>query len=253
LVVPNPAQCQGYFVNKDSNLGLLTLSAPQLKVTHDLRRGGTISAISLPHGKTTNLLAAPIATALRDTKDDLYTDLRDFAPRVTHRSRGQLEIVVVESAMKNAAGQVAKVELRTTYEYHRGFVKVHREYRSDERESWREVRVVSTAVDGSLERYGLRQGKTEREGVPAFDFGSCQWGKVERKAAPLTFSYLPRYLMLANPGVEGLEWFMGSNLSQWDLQLSGKRGEGRFVPQREPSGAGGRQNLDFRPWFGRLQ
>src|SRR5574341_251511 len=51
-------------------------------------------------------------------------------------------------------------------------------------------------------------------------------------AGPGGLPYMPRYLMLADPGVEGLEWFAASELSQWDLQLTGQRGQGQFVLDR---------------------
>ena len=39
-------------------------------------------------------------------------------------------------------------------------------------------------------------------------------------------------------GVEGLEWFVGSDLSQWELQLAGRRGQGRcrLQPSLDPPG-----------------
>ena len=44
--------------------------------------------------------------------------------------------------------------------------------------------------------------------------------------------------MLADPGVEGLEWFVSSNLAQWDLQAAGKRGQGKSVLKGSASPAG---------------
>jgi hypothetical protein len=40
--------------------------------------------------------------------------------------------------------------------------------------------------------------------------------------------YVPRYLVLANHGIEGIEWFVSSDLSQWDFQLNGQHGNGLY-------------------------
>ncbi len=39
-------------------------------------------------------------------------------------------------------------------------------------------------------------------------------------------------MIFADPGVEGLEWFVGSDLSQWELQLTGRRGGGQCLLDR---------------------
>jgi hypothetical protein len=44
--------------------------------------------------------------------------------------------------------------------------------------------------------------------------------------------------MTADPGIEGLEWFVSSDLAQWDLQLAPRRGQGRSVLQSGPASGG---------------
>ena len=45
-------------------------------------------------------------------------------------------------------------------------------------------------------------------------------------------------MIFADAGTEGLEWFVGSDLSQWDLQLTGRRGQGQCLlkPSLTPPG-----------------
>lgn len=45
-------------------------------------------------------------------------------------------------------------------------------------------------------------------------------------------------MILVDSGVEGIEWFVGSDLSQWELQLAGRRGPGRcrLEPSLDPPG-----------------
>ena len=38
--------------------------------------------------------------------------------------------------------------------------------------------------------------------------------------------YIPRYLALVNPGIEGIEWFVSDDLEQWDYQMTGQPGTG---------------------------
>jgi hypothetical protein len=109
---------------------------------------------------------------------------------------------------------------------------------------------VATVLAPSLSDYGYREGITEQEGAPPFSFGSCRWGKlrVQNPAdAPVKTRYVPRYMLFADAGVEGLEWFVSSDLAQWDLQLTGRRGQGQFLFQtsREPAGLA----LAISPFF----
>ena len=45
-------------------------------------------------------------------------------------------------------------------------------------------------------------------------------------------------MIFVDPGVEGLEWFVGSELSQWELQIAGRRGGGRCLLDRQQSPPG---------------
>ena len=64
-------------------------------------------------------------------------------------------------------------------------------------------------------------------------------------------------MIFADAGVEGLEWFVGSDLSQWDLQLTGRRGEGRCLLQPSQdsarAGAGDLAALERRRGNGRCR
>jgi len=41
---------------------------------------------------------------------------------------------------------------------------------------------------------------------------------------PFRTRYVPRYVVLANHGIEGTEWFVSDNLAQWDYQMAGQPG-----------------------------
>ena len=94
----------------------------------------------------------------------------------------------------------------------------------------RRVSVFSTVFDASLDHYGYRQGIAEQEGVSPVAFGVMQWRKMRAGAyfdPPLQTRFVPRYLVLANPGIEGIEWFVSDDLAQWDYQAVDKPGAGQ--------------------------
>lgn len=233
---------QEYAVYRDESSGLLTLSNSYYTVQHDLKRGGAISRISLRHGKAPNLLVRPIHTAVRDEDGTFYTDLGDRAARVSHHRKDMTERVVVESRLLDEQGRAAGLEVKTAYEYHWGYIKIHREFRKTPGDSpLRQLSPFSTILISSLSDYGYREGITEQEGAPPFSFGSNRWGKLRGRndSDPyLRTPYLPRSIMLADAGMEGLEWFAGSDLTQWDQQLTGTRGQGLCLLQssRDPAG-----------------
>jgi len=232
---------QAYSVQTDKVARRLTLRTPYYQVEHDLAQGGAIAQIRLTHGKAENLLIRPLETRLRDEQGRVFSDLRDAAPKVKHSKNGLLETVTVESKLLDGQGRAgAGVLLKTRFEYHWGYVKIHKEFvvrKSGVRLT--ELCAVNTVMAANLSDYGYREGLTEEEGAPPFSFGSCRWGKLSSdQPNAIRTNQLPRYIMLADPGVEGLEWFAGSDLDQWDLQLTGHRGQGQCVLQRskDPDG-----------------
>ncbi len=236
---------QAYSVRQEKSSGRLTLTNAYYRVDHDLERGGAISRIQLRYGRAENLLVQPLETLVRDEAGTAYSNLNDASPRVRHSRKGLVEIVTVESDLVSARGAVAKgIRLKTQLEYHWGYIKVHQEFLT-RKAGFRatEICVVNTVVAPSLSRYGYREGITEESGAPPFSFGSCRWGRIDSGNADprvVQTNCLPRYLMLADAGVEGVEWFEGSDLRQWDLQLTGRRGQAQFTVERgqNPAGVG---------------
>ena len=228
---PVSSWSQAYTVDREEASGLLTLRTPFYGVQHDLRKGGVVSSIRLDHGSGSNLLVRPMETFVRDSQGAVFADVRDPGPRVTHRRDGLTEIVTVESGLRDEGNRASEIRLKTVFEYHWGYIKIRKEFIAPAGGiALRELCALRTAVVPALAEYGYREGKTEAEGAPPFSFGSCRWGRLRAASDPqVNTEFLPRYVMLADPGVEGLEWFAGSDLSQWDLQLTGRRGRGQFV------------------------
>lgn len=233
---------QPYTARQDPVAGVLTLSTPYYTIEHNLKKGGAITRIQLTHGRAQNLLTAPMATHVRTEDGTLYTDVLDDKPRVEHRRDGLKELVTIEAGLVANSGTAPNMRVKTTYEYRWGYVKVRREYVvKDATVRVREVCPMSVVLVPSLTDYGYREGITETEGAPPFAFGSNKWGKLRignPDDPPLTTRYVPRSMLFADPGVEGLEWFVSSDLTQWDLQLSGRRGQALCLlrPQSDPPG-----------------
>ncbi len=226
---------QAYSVQRDEGSGILTLCTPYYTIEQDLKKGGAITRITLTHGKAANLLVRPIETRVRDENGTVFTDLNDSAPTVTHRREGLNEIVRVESGLKDPSGGASGVRVKTTLRYGWGHVKIRKELLAPAGVGAREVCPLSTVLTPSLTDYGYREGITEEEKAPPFSFGSNRWGKLrldDPSDKALQTRYVPRSMILTDPGVEGLEWFVGSDLSQWELQMTGRRGGGQCLLDR---------------------
>jgi hypothetical protein len=233
---------QAYSVARDEGSGILALSTPYYTVEHDLTKGGAITRIALKHGRAANLIVRPIETRVQDETGAVMTDLRDSAPKVTHRREGMNEIVTVDCSLVDQQGVASGVRLKTTFTYRWGYVKIHKEFLIPAgRVRVRELCPFSTILAPSLSHYGYREGLTEEEGAPPFSFGSNRWGKLRLgnpSDPPLETRYVPRSMIFVDPGIEGLEWFVSSDLSQWELQPAGRRGQGRCRLQPSPDPPG---------------
>lgn len=228
---PGSTWPQTYSVQRDAAAGVLALRTPYYAVEHDLKRGGAIRRITLAHGKAANLLVRPIETRVVTASGAVLSDLGDPAPKITHHRAGRNELVTVECALVDAQGRASGLRVKSTFEYRWGYVRMHRELLVPaDGIRVKELCPFSTVLVPSLSDYGYREGTTEEDGAPPFSFGSNRWGKLRRgqpSDPPLETRQVPRSMIFVDPGVEGLEWFVGSDLAQWDLQLTGRRGQGR--------------------------
>ncbi len=232
---------QAYSVVHDESVGVLTLSTPYYVIEQDLKQGGAITRIALTHGKAANLILQPLAARVRDEDGTVLTDLRDSAPAVSRQRDGLNEIVTVECVLKNEAGGASDYRLRTTLQYRWGYIKIRRELLCPAGSRVQEICPVSTVLAPSLSDYGYREGITETENAPSFAFGSNRWARLRLTdpADPdLRTQYVPRSMIFVDPGVEGLEWFVGSDLAPWEMQLTGRRGDGQCLLSRSANPSG---------------
>ncbi len=222
--------------------GTLTLSTPYYAIQHNLKKGGAIAKIKYTHGKVDNLLVQPVETSVRNEADIVFDDLHCPAARLSCTETGKTKIVTIESALTDNDSRDSGIKVRTIYEYHWGYIKIHKEFHFPPAGiRIKNLSVLSTVFHPTLSDYGYRQGTTEQEGAAPFDFGICHWKRIGAGTdsdSSLQTRHVPRYVVLANHGIEGVEWFVSSNLSQWDLQMTGRRGDGLCTVRshREPAG-----------------
>jgi hypothetical protein len=221
---------QEYTVGRDDMSGVVTLSTPYWTIQHNLKKGGAITKIKYTYGKADNLLVEPIKTSVQNESGIIFEDVNDSSARISHTKDGKTEIVTIECSLVDKNGRDSGIKTKTIYQYHWGYIKIHKEfYFPADSIRIKSLSVLSTIFDQSLSDYGYREGITEQEGAEPFSFGICNWGKVRPGTLsdkPLKTNYVPRYLVFARQGIEGIEWFVSSDLSQWDFQLSGKRDSG---------------------------
>jgi hypothetical protein len=239
---PGSTWPQAYSVQRDEAAGILSLRTPYYTFEHNLRKGGAISRITLQHGKTANFLVSPVETRVRDDSGSVLSDLKDSTPSVSHRRDGLNEIVTVECALVDPSGRPSGLRVKSTLEYRWGYIRIHKEFLVPAGGfRVRELCPFSTVLASSLSHYGYRDGLSEEEGAPPFSFGSNRWGKLrpgQPGDAPLQTRWVPRSMIFVNPGVEGLEWFVGSDLAPWELLLTGRRAQGQCLlrPSQDPPG-----------------
>jgi len=222
---------QEYSVKRSTDQGTLILSTPYYTILHDLKRGGAIAEIQYTYGRVQNLLKQPVGATIQLEAADLYSDIHDPSPSASHQYSGQSEMVKVEARLLTPDGKDSAARVTTLYEYRWGYIKIRKEFHFPDRViRVKRLSVFSSTLDPSLSDYGYRQGIAAQEGANPFGFGICQWSKIRSGThfdSPLRTRFVPRYLALVNHGIEGIEWFVGSDLSQWDYQATGSPGNGQ--------------------------
>jgi hypothetical protein len=236
---------QEYSVYRDEAAGRLVLSTPYYSVTHDLKRGGAIVEIRYTHGAASNLLVEPVGASVQLaaiklaqhlTKQEegppliVLSELNDSSPSVTVTKSGKRQTVTVEAALRAPQAHDLGARTRTTYEYRWGFIKIHKDFVFPA-EGIRAggLTVLSTVIHPSLSQRGHRPNVFENSDVDPFGIEKVRWGETRPGRsfdAEFGTRYVPRYIVLANPGIEGVEWFVSDDLSQWDYQITGQPGTG---------------------------
>ncbi|MCE5250123.1 DUF6259 domain-containing protein [bacterium] len=194
-----------------------------------MKKGGALDAVRYTYGRAGNVLLQPLETSVQ-VSGGTFSDLNNANPTVAYTKNGNYVTVTIDCPLLDRDGKDAGIRVKTRYEYRWGYVKIHREFLfPDTPVKTGRITVLSTIFDPGLSQYGYRQNINEQEGMSPSGFGVCQWRMMRAGThfdPPLQTRFVPRYLVLADQGIEGIEWFVSDDLSQWDYQLTGIPGNG---------------------------
>ena len=231
-----------YTIRDDPETGRITLATSFYEVRHDRGNGGAITGIRCSQASGRNLLLAPIAceVVLEDGERRLgTTGAGPNRVRVSPTATGaRLE---VSGNLHDSTGSASAVEYLFVYEYRWGMVRLRQTLRFPHRGlRVRRVTLLALTLRPELATFGVRAGIHAETSPDPGDFGVLQCGRFKPGRAfdcACESRSVPRYVVCAEPGREGLEWFPCSELAQWDYQLGGRPGRGHFrlMPETGPA------------------
>jgi hypothetical protein len=176
-------------------------------------------------------LKQPLVAKLELETGVSCSDVYDRSPVITQEKSSKSEVVKVQARFLEESGRDTGIETVTTHEYRWGYIRIRREILLlNDPLRIKRLSILSTVLDPSLSDYAYRQGMAEQENANPFGFGVCQWRKIRAGThfdPPLRTRFIPRHLVFANHGIEGIEWFVSSELFEWDYQLTGVPGHGQ--------------------------
>ena len=211
------------------------------EVEHDLQRGGAMVGIRYANGSNQNLLLSPVQACVELADGPSLTDLQDPTPQVSSATSDDEIRLSFSGVLRSANGEDSGVHYAVDYIYRWGYVKVHRRFVfPDSGLPVRRLCVHSCLLRPELDHWGYRTAPEDEPNSDPFTFGLCRWGRMRPGShfdwAPES-RFVPRYVVNAEFGREGLEWFASSRLSEWAYQITGRAGCGFFtVAQNIPTG-----------------
>ena len=219
------------------------------EVEHDLQQGGAMVGIRYPNGSNRNLLMSPVQARVELPDGPTYADLGESAPQVSSSTSEDEIRLTFSGLLRTPGGEEAGVHYTVDYVYRWGYVKVHRRFRfPDSGLPVSRLSAHSCMLRPELDHWGYRTAPEDEPGSNPFTFGLCRWGRM-RPGTHFDWSpesrFVPRYVVNAEFGREGLEWFASSRLSEWAYQITGRAGCGFFTVAGDiPTGA---INLEISP------
>ena len=239
-----PQPCE---VTDDRAKGRILLQTPYYQIEHSRDRGGALSAVRYPHGTGQNLLLEPARTLMTSLSGE-FMDTAESAPFVSMMPGTDEAVLTIEGMLRDADGEDCGVAYRHIYRYRWGFVRVRKQFVfPGSGVDVRCLQVFGCLLRPDLGHYGVRPGAPAEASPNPAAFGVCQWGRLRPGQAfdyPYESRVVPRYLAVASPGREGLEWFVSSDLAMWDYQATGTPGNGHLSVGSQADPPGVRINIE---------
>ena len=238
-------------VSKDEAANRVTVRTRYYEVVHDTSRGGVISSVRYFHGTDRNILVQPMASSVLGAGESIshVSDLHETKPEVSCRTERDAVLVEVRGQLRDAEGEAGGIAYDFSYRYGWGYVRVTKRFVfADVGMSVRRLAAHQYAVRRELSAWGYRPAPEAEPSADPFAFGVFQWGRCrtgETFDTAFTTRFIPRHIVNADQGREGLEWFAASDLSQWAYQLTGHAGCGAasIAPSPETDGV----SVDISP------
>ena len=221
----------------------LTVRNRFYSITHSLDQGGAISEVRYHQGRDRNLLLAACTGELAVAGGGTYSERNDKQASVTVEREGPDLRLSFEGLLRDEEGRDCGIGYRHTYLHRWGHVRVDKHVTLPEPLRVSRLCLHSWVLQPELTHFGVRPGAPAEVATWTGAFGVCQWGRFNPGAAfdsAYESRFVPRYVCCADPGREGIEWFVGSDLSQWDYQVAGEPGHGSLslAAQTRPPGVG---------------
>ena len=239
----------------DEREACIRVSNAAWQIEHLRAAGGAWSSIRFTNGSATGLLQRPLNSAVRFVKSDpgsesgVYTafcEANEPHPRMRVEHIGEVTAVIAEGTYRNEKGEPIPVGYRRRTEYHEhGLIWTTLELMSDSGcDEVVEVRALEMFLRAGMSNCFVRFHPTQAGGSDLL--GGRAWYDLNalvpdatgqtQCATPFLSRYTPLQIMCCQRGVEGIELFPGSELSQWDCSLKPEIGLGLY--RVEHSGAG---------------
>lgn len=196
------------------------------RMIHSTERGGALAEVRLRARGDENLFLQP------STIEFGTIDGRRFSAGTCERVDVNPETaeIIFESPFVDAQGQASGVRLRMTCRHGWGYMKLRQEvFFPEDGMDICFLMLQNWEMQPSLTHYGIHMGASAEpscipRGFCAFRSGHFSPGKALEHA--VVSRTPPKYMCVAEPGRGGIEWFAGSELAQWEFQLTGTPGQG---------------------------
>lgn len=229
-------------VEHDTESKKVVVSNRFYEVQHDVARGGAISSIRYTQASDTNLLREPMHSSVTLGDGTRLSDVAECSPEVVVSSDEKEVRVGFRGCLRDAEGKDVGIRYEFDYVYRWGYIKACKRFIFPESgASARGLCVLRYVLRKELSYWGYRPAPEAEPGASPFGFGVCQWGRTRPGShfdCDLQTRFIPRYLVNADHGREGIEWFVSSDLAQWSYQIAERAGCGQFAisPHAEAEG-----------------
>jgi len=211
------------------------------EVIHDKEKGGVISSIRFFNGTKKNFLRQPLYSHIaRREEHNVIFYKQCFSKDVTlkvKKKKSEIEIKI-KGHFCNEKGYPIPVKFEQIYQYRAwGLVKVKLEFIIEKKiNDVCELGACNFYLTPNIDTIGYRSASYSRAYPPS---PFCKWEAVgfsrsyRDSREPAFENYIPIYFCAIQKGVEGIEFYRGSNSDSWDTPFHTDPGQSIFTHERE--------------------